>query len=345
MKSNIIKNHPIFIAEISANHNGSLLNAQKLIRDAKKYGADYVKLQTYTPDTMTLNSDKKDFLIKEGLWKKEKLWNLYKKAQTPFEWQKELFLFAKKVGIKCFSTPFDISAVDLLEKLKCPIYKIASFEINHIPLIERIAKTKKPIIMSTGMASIKEIDIAFKSASKYGPKEIILLYCVSNYPAENKDFNLNKIAFLKNRYKCNVGFSDHSVDNSIAKAAVIAGAKIFEKHIALKNVKGPDYKFSLKGKEILDYARDIQNTFSLLGQKKFTINSAEKNYRKFRRSIYSIKSIKKGEKFSIKNIKVVRPGFGLEPKYFNKILNKKSPLNIKKYERIPAKILKKFKTI
>ena len=343
MKNSIIKDKPLFIAEISANHNGSNKNAKKLIKDAKKNGADFVKLQTYTPDTMTLKSNKKDFVITQGIWENKNLWSLYKKAQTPFEWQQELFEYAKKIKIKCFSTPFDETAVDLLEKLNCPIYKVASFELNHIPLIKRISKTKKPIIISTGMANISEIDLAFNTALKHGSKEIILLYCVSNYPANKKDFNLKKINFLKERYKCKIGFSDHSIDNSIAKAAVVAGAEIFEKHIALKNVRGPDYKFSLKGKEIAKYADDLKNTFYLLGKDKFGIKTNEKNYRKYRRSIYSTKLIKKNEKFTLNNIRVVRPGYGLQPKYFSKILNKKSPFEIKKYDRLSIKILKKLK--
>ena len=334
---------PTFIAEISANHNGSLINAKNLIKDAKKYGADYVKLQTYTPETMTLNSKKKDFVISKGLWEKTSLWDLYKKAQTPFEWQKKLFDYAAKIKIKCFSTPFDETAVDLLEKLNCPIYKIASFEMNHIPLIEKVAKTKKPMIISTGMANIKEIDLAYKTALKHGAKEIILLYCVSNYPARSEDFNLNNINILKKRYNCKVGFSDHSIDNSIAKAALVAGAEIFEKHIALKNIKGADYEFSLKGNEISEYAQDLKNTHLLLGKNTFYRKSSEKNYRKYRRSIYTSKSIKKGEKFDKNNIVVIRPGFGLQPKYFKKMLNKKSPFNIGKFQKIPNNIIKKIK--
>jgi pseudaminic acid synthase len=336
---------PYFIAEISANHNGSLTNAKKLISDAKKYGADYVKLQTYTPHTMTLKSKKNDFIIKQGLWKNQSLWDLYQGAQTPFEWQEKLFKYSKKINIKCFSTPFDETAVDLLEKLNCPMYKISSFEMNHIPLIEKVAKTKKPIIISTGMANINEIDLAYKTALKFGAKKISLLYCVSNYPAVNKDFNLNRISFLKKRYGCRVGFSDHSINNSIAKAAVIAGAELFEKHIALKNVKGPDYDFSLKGREIKQYANDLKSTFSLLGEEKFNRNSSENFFRKYRRSVYSTKKIIKGEKFNINNISVVRPGFGLSPKYFKKLLNKKSPINLNKFEKLPSKLITKLKLI
>jgi len=221
-----------FIAEISANHNGSLQQAKKIIYTAKKYGADAVKLQTYTPDTMTIKSKKSDFKIQGGLWDGKTLWDLYKKAQTPFEWHKELFGYAKKIKITCFSTPFDESAVDLLESLNCPFYKVASFEMNHIPLIKRIAQTKKPIIISTGMANLKEIDIAYKTAKKNGAKEIILLYCVSNYPSKISDFNFNNIRILKERYNCKVGFSDHSIDNKVVGAAIAAGAEVIEKHIA-----------------------------------------------------------------------------------------------------------------
>ena len=236
-----------FIAEISANHNGSLQQAKKIIYTAKKYGADAVKLQTYTPDTMTIKSNKSDFKIRGGLWNGKTLWDLYEKAQTPFEWHKELFDYAKKLRIACFSTPFDESAVDLLESLNCPFYKVASFEMNHIPLIKRIAQTKKKIIISTGMANLKEIDLAYKAAKNNGAKEIILLYCVSNYPSKISDFNFNNIKILKERYNCKVGFSDHSIDNKVVAAAIAAGAEVVEKHIALEGQKkGFDLAFSLK---------------------------------------------------------------------------------------------------
>ena len=251
---NLLKKTPFFVAEISANHNGSLLHAKKLIKIAKKYGADAVKLQTYTPDTLTIKCNAKDFKIKSGLWNGKTLWDLYEKAHTPFEWHKELFQYAKKIKIICFSTPFDETAVDLLESLKCPFYKVASFEINHIPLIKKIAQTKKPIIISTGMANLKEIDLAYKVAKKNGAKEVILLYCVSNYPSKISDFNFNNIRILKERYNCRIGFSDHSTNNKVVAAAIASGAEIIEKHIALdRQKKGFDLAFSLKGKEIKDY--------------------------------------------------------------------------------------------
>ncbi len=334
---------PFFIAEISGNHHGSLKNAKKLIDQAKKYGADAVKLQTYTPDTMTLSSKKKDFLIKDGLWKGYDLWSLFDKAKTPYAWHKELFNYAKKKKILCFSTPFSEDAVDFLERLNCPLYKVSSFEMTDISLIKKISQTKKPLIISTGMADINEIDNAFYFAKKFGAKHIVLLYCVSNYPARESDFNLNNIKILKERYKCPVGFSDHSNSLDLAAAAVAAGAEIFEKHIYLKNIKSVDWKFSLKGIEIKKYKNILDKTFKLMGKKYFYRSSLEKKNRIFRRSIYSIQDIKKGEKFTRKNIRIVRPGYGMQPIYYFKILNKKSPVNIGKNTKLNKNILQKLK--
>jgi hypothetical protein len=341
---NPLKKIPFFVAEISANHNGSLFDAKKLIKIAKKYEADAVKLQSYTPDTLTINSDKPDFKIAKGLWKGKTLWKLYEKAQTPFEWHKELFDYAKKLKIICFSTPFDETAVDLLESLNCPFYKVASFELNHIPLIKKIANTQKPIIISTGMANLKEIDLAYKTAKRNGAKEIILLYCVSNYPSKISDFNFNNIKILKERYGCKVGFSDHSTDNKVVAAAIAAGAEIIEKHIALeKQTKGFDLAFSLKGREIKDYVKTIKETSLMMGKEYFFRNKTEQQSKQFRRSIYAISDIKKGEKFSKDNIKVIRPGFGIQPIYFEKLLNKKSPFNIKSQTPIKLALLKKLR--
>ena len=333
-----------FIAEISANHNGSLQQAKKIIYTAKKYGADAVKLQTYTPDTMTIKSNKSDFKIRGGLWNGKTLWDLYDKAQTPFEWHKELFGYAKKLRITCFSTPFDESAVDLLESLNCPFYKVASFEMNHIPLIKRIAQTKKKIIISTGMANLNEIDLAYKTAKNNGAKEIILLYCVSNYPSKISDFNFNNIKILKERYNCKVGFSDHSIDNKVVAAAIAAGAEVIEKHIALEvQKKGFDLAFSLKGKEIKDYAQVIKDTSLMMGKEYFFRNKSENQSLQFRRSIYAVSNIKKGEKFTKKNIRVIRPGFGVQPVYFEKLINKRSPFDIKSETSLKKSLLKKLR--
>ena len=343
MSNNIFRNisRPYFIGEISANHNGNFFVAKKIILLAKKYGVDAVKLQTYSPDTMTIPSNNNEFKIKNGLWKGYTLWDLYNEAQTPFEWHKRLFDYAKKLRITCFSTPFDETAVNLLEVLKCPFYKVASFEMNHIPLIKKIAQTKKPIIISTGMANLKEIDLAYKTAKKNGAKEIILLYCVSNYPSKISDFNLNNIRILKERYNCKVGFSDHSTDNRIVAAAIAAGAEVIEKHIALEGQKkGFDLAFSLKGKEIKDYVQVIKDTSSMMGKEYFFRNKSENQNLQFRRSIYAISDIKKGEKFTKKNIRVIRPGFGIQPIYFEKLINKKSPHHIKYGTPLKKSLLK-----
>jgi pseudaminic acid synthase len=344
ISKNPLKKKPFFVAEISANHNGSLLHAKKLVKIAKKYGADAVKLQTYTPDTLTIKSNKPDFKIRGGLWNGKTLWDLYEKAQTPFEWHKELFDYAKKLKIICFSTPFDETAVDLLENLNCPFYKVASFEMNHIPLIKKIAQTKKSIIISTGMANIEEIDLAYKTAKKNGAKEIILLYCVSNYPSRISDFNFNNIRILKERYNCRVGFSDHSTDNKVVAAAIAAGAEFIEKHIALEGQKkGFDLAFSLKGKEIKDYVQVINNTSLMMGKNYFFRNKSENHSLQFRRSIYAVCDIKKGEKFNKSNIRVIRPGFGIAPLYFEKLINKKSTYNIKRGTPLKKILLKKLK--
>jgi pseudaminic acid synthase len=344
ISKNPLKKVPFFVAEISANHNGSLHHAKKLIKIAKKYGADAVKLQTYTPGTLTIKSNKPDFMIRGGLWNGKTLWDLYSKAQTPFEWHKELFDYAKKIKITCFSTPFDESAVDLLESFNCPFYKVASFEMNHIPLIKKISQTKKPIIISTGMANLKEIDLAYKTAKNNGAKEIILLYCVSNYPSKISDFNFNNIRILKERYNCKVGFSDHSIDNKVVAAAIAAGAEVVEKHIALEGQKkGFDLAFSLKGKEIKDYAQVIKDTSLIMGKKYFFRNVSENHSLQFRRSIYAVSDIKKGEKFTKKNIRVIRPGLGIQPFYFEKLINKKSPSSIKRETPLKKSLLKKLK--
>ena len=344
ISKNPLKKTPFFIAEISANHNGSLFHAKKLIKIAKKYGADAVKFQTYTPDTLTIQSNKPDFKIKKGEWNGKTLWDLYEKAQTPFDWHKELFNHAKKLKITCFSTPFDETAVDLLESLNCPFYKIASFEMNHIPLIKRVAKTKKPIIISTGMANLKEIDLAYKTAKKNGAKEIILLYCVSNYPSKISDFNFNNIRILKERYHCKVGFSDHSTDNKVVAAAIAAGAQVIEKHIALQGQKkGFDLSFSLKGKEIKDYKQTIDETSLMMGEEYFFRNKSENQSLQFRRSIYAVSNIKKGEKFTKKNIRVIRPGFGIQPVYYEKLINKQSPSDVKTEMPLKKSLLKKLR--
>ena len=339
-----MKNKVFFIAEISANHCGNFGLAKKLINCAYKNGADAVKLQTYTADTMTIKSDKKYFKINQGLWKGYKLWDLYNKAHTPLKWHKELFKYGKNLGIKVFSTPFDDTAVDFLEKLNCPMYKIASFEMTDLNLVKKVSQTKKPIIISTGMANLDEISTTVKVARRNGARDITLLYCVSNYPSSIDDFNLNNIKILKNKFKCKVGISDHSTDNRVAIAAIASGAEVIEKHIALDNQKkGFDIDFSLKGKEIKKLRDDIDVALQLLGKNFFFRNKSENKSKIFRRSIFATKDIKKGEIFSKDNIRVIRPGYGLAPKYYNKILNKKSSINILKDEPLKPIILKNIR--
>ena len=336
-----MKNKVFFIAEISANHCGNFDLAKKLIKCAYINGADAVKLQTYTADTMTIKSDKKYFKIQEGLWKGYTLWDLYNKAHTPLKWHKNLFRYGKSIGIKVFSTPFDNAAVDFLEKLNCPIYKIASFEMTDLNLVKKVSQTKKPIIISTGMANLEEIATTVKTARRNGAKDITLLYCVSNYPSSIDDFNLNNIKILKDKFKCKIGFSDHSTDNRVAFAAIASGAEVIEKHIALDNQKkGFDINFSLKGKEIKKLRNDIDIASKLLGKKFFFRSKSENKSKIFRRSIFATQNIKKGEKFSKDNIRVIRPGYGLAPKYYNKILNKKSSVDILKDEPLKPIILK-----
>jgi len=329
---------PSLIAEISANHCGDFRLAKKLIFCAKKYGADAVKLQTYKPETMTLNSKKKYFIIQTGIWKGYNYWQLYKKAQTPWEWHKKLFDYAKKLNITIFSTPFDESAVDFLEKLKCPIYKVSSFEMTDLALIKKIAQTKKPMIISTGTSSLSEIEMAFKQAKKFGSKDITLLYCVSNYPSKINDFHLNNIKLMKKKFKCKVGLSDHSNDNRIAMLSVAMGAEIFEKHIGLENQKkGLDIKFATKGKDILKYKKDLITAYKLTKSEKFMREKSENISRQYRRTIFAIDKIKKGDKFTNKNIKRIRPGYGISAKFYLKMINKKSLKNYQKGEPIKPK--------
>ncbi len=335
-------NKPFLIAEISSNHNGKIVNAKKLINLAKKSGANAVKLQTFLPEKMTLNLKSKLFKIHSGTWKNYYLYDLYKKAQTPLKWHKDLFAYGKKKNITIFSTPFDEDAVDFLEKLNCPMYKISSFEMTDIPLVKKIAKTKKPLIISTGLSNLDEIDYTFKIAKKNGAKQIALLYCVSSYPAKNSEFNLNNIKILKDRYKCFVGLSDHSNDYEVAQNAIACGAEIIEKHIALKNQKnGLDIKFSTKGNELKVLRKKINKTYNLLGKKKFFRKKSELKNIKFRRSIFAIKDIAKNEKLTKENIARVRPGFGLSPVYYEKLLKKKSPFKIKKGEPLKKNILRR----
>lgn len=331
------KKTPIIIAEMSGNHNGSLKKALDIVREASKAGADAIKLQTYTAETITLNSKSRDFIIhdKKSLWKKERLYNLYKKAHTPWSWHKKIFDLAKKLNLVCFSSPFDETAVDFLEKLNTPFYKIASFEITHLPLIKKVALTKKPMIISTGLASKKEIKEAIKIAKKNGCPQIILLKCTSAYPADIADTNILTIKDLKKSFKCEVGFSDHTLGIGAPLAAISHGAKIIEKHFTIsKRDKGVDSAFSMDVRELSLLVTEAKRAYLSLGKVNYKLSSSEKKSKIFRRSIYAKRNIKKGEIFTSQNIKVVRPSYGLSPKYYFKLLGKRSKRQIKKANRI-----------
>ncbi|MDC3106759.1 pseudaminic acid synthase [SAR86 cluster bacterium] len=322
---------PYIIAEISANHNGSLENAKKIIKKAKNCKADAVKLQTYTPDTLTINSDKEDFLIKGGLWDSYNLYDLYEEAHTPFEWHKPLFEYAKKIDITIFSTAYDETAVDLLENLGNPAYKIASFEVVDLPLIKYVAKTKKPMIISTGMADLDEITEAFEIAKEHGSGQVALLHCVSGYPTPPDQINLSTISDMKSKFDTVIGLSDHTLGTSVSVASIPLGTSIIEKHICLSRQNdGVDSAFSLEPNELLNLCENTRTSWKAIGKPGYERKKVEKDNIKFRRSIYVTEDIKAGEYFSEKNIKRIRPGYGLPPKYYDDILGKKSRENLER---------------
>ena len=326
---------PLVIAEISANHNGSIENAMSLILAAKESGADGVKLQTYTPDTMTIESNKDDFSIKGGLWDGYTLYELYKEAHTPYEWHKDLFEYAKEIDLLCFSSPFDESAVDLLEELNTPAYKIASFEVTDIPLIKYVAEKKKPIVISTGMADENEINDCLTAVAETGASQVILLHCVSGYPTPFDQYNINTIKLLADRFNIPVGLSDHTLGTEVSVAAVGMGIKLIEKHFTIsRSNRGPDSEFSLEPEEFKKLTKEVYNAWQSLGKPSFNKKSVENQNLNFRRSIYVTSDISKGEKLSNENIKRIRPGFGLHPKYFHTALGKISTKDLKKGDRL-----------
>ena len=315
---------PYIIAELSANHNGSLERALKTIDQAKSCGADAIKLQTYTADTMTIDCDLPEFKIKGGLWDGYKLYDLYKWAETPYEWHEAMFSHARKIGITVFSTPFDETAVDLLEKLNTPAYKIASFEIVDLPLIRYVANTGKPIIMSTGMASEDEINDAVTAAQEAGCKQLILLHCISSYPAPINQSNIKQISNLAKRFNVITGLSDHTLGTTVSIASIAQGASLIEKHFTLsRKDKGPDSEFSLEPEELKKLCIDTKDAWLSLGKAGFNRQKAEKDSKVFRRSLYFVKNLPAGHLIKPGDIKRIRPGMGLAPKYYEKILGKK----------------------
>ncbi len=326
---------PYIIAELSANHNGSLSRALKTIDQAKACGADAIKLQTYTADTMTIDCDLPDFMIKGGLWNGYKLYDLYKWAETPYEWHKEMFSHARKIGITVFSTPFDESAVDLLEDLNTPAYKIASFEAVDLPLIRYVATTRKPIIMSTGMASEQEISEAVLTAREAGCKQLLLLHCISSYPAPIEQSNIRQIPNLAERFNVIAGLSDHTLGTTTAVSAVSQGACLIEKHFTIsRKDKGPDSEFSIEPEELKKLCKDTKDAWLSLGKASFNRQEAEKNSKVFRRSLYFIKDLPAGHLIKKGDIKRIRPGMGLAPKYLDKIIGKKLVNNVIKGQAV-----------
>ena len=320
---------PFIIAELSANHNGSIERAFESIKVAKDCGASAIKIQTYTADTMTIKSDRDEFKVKSGIWSGYELYDLYNEAHTPYEWHKPLFDYAKDIGITIFSSPFDNTAVDLLEDLNTPAYKIASFEATDLPLIKYVAQTGKPIIISTGMASAEEIQQAIDAAREGGCKDLAILHCVSGYPALSSDYNLNTMVDMQRRFGLVTGLSDHTIDNTTAIAGVAMGASIIEKHVTLnRNGGGPDDSFSLEFNDLKKLVIETKAAWNCLGLIDYSVKSSEQNNVKFRRSLYCVKNLKKGEIITHHHVRSIRPGFGLAPKYLDKVLKSKAKCNI-----------------
>ena len=314
---------PYIIAEMSANHNGSLQTAFRIIDEAKKAGADAVKIQSYTADTITLPCESEDFMIRGGLWDGQSLYQLYQKAHMPWEWHQPLFDYACAAGITLFSSPFDESAVELLESLDAPAYKIASFEAVDLPLIRRAAQTGKPLIISTGMADAEEIAEAVDAARSAGCRELALLHCVSGYPAPAADYNLRTLPDMAQRFRLPAGLSDHTLDNTTAVAAVALGACIIEKHFTLdRNGGGPDDSFSLEPDGLAALCRDSRTAWQALGAVDYGLKSSEQGNIKFRRSLYFVRDMPAGETIDAGAIRSVRPGYGLAPKHFDALLGK-----------------------
>lgn len=336
--------NPFLIAEISANHKNDIKRVYRIINAAVKAGFDAIKVQTYTADTITLKSSKKDFQIidKKSIWYGQSLYNIYNKGSMPWDWHKKLSSYCKKKGIIFFSTPFDESAVDFLEKLNVPIYKISSFEITHYPLLKKIAKTRKPIIISTGMATKKEIKMALKTLYQYGAKKIILLRCNSTYPAPIEESNLMTISDMTKLFKVNIGLSDHTIGSLNSISAIALGATVIEKHVTVsKNDGGLDSIFSLEIKNFKKFVEDCKNTKKIIGKVYYGPSKREKHSLKYRRSIYISKNINKGEKITKNNIKIVRPALGLNIKFYEKILGMRVKKSLKIADVPKIQLLKK----
>lgn len=334
---------PVFIiAEMSANHGHDIKKAYKIIDAAAKAGVDAIKLQTYTADTITIDSNKEYFQVKvNDAWKGQTLHSLYSKAYTPWDWQPKLKKYAESKGLILFSTPFDTTAVDFLEKIKVPLYKVASFEVVDIPLLKKIGKTKKPVIISRGMSSLNELKLAIKTLKENGCPSIAILHCVSSYPAEYKEMNLKTIPDLAKRFKTIIGISDHSPGITVPISSASLGALIIEKHITLSRKDGgPDAAFSLEPDEFGELVKSVRNAEAAMGKPFHGTGSKESENIIFRKSLFVVKDIKKGEKFTVNNLRSIRPGHGLEPKYYDKVIGKVASIDLEKGTPLKLKFIK-----
>lgn len=338
----IDKSSKVFIiAELSANHNGSLETAIETIRAAKRAGADCIKLQTYTADTITIDCRKPDFMIKGTIWEGKNLYDLYKEAYTPWEWHEELFRVAKEEGLICFSSPFDKTAVDFLETLNTPAYKIASFEITDIPLIEYVASKGKPVIISTGIATSEDIDLALDACYRMGNKDIALLKCTSSYPAPIEEANMIMVKDIAERYGVITGLSDHTMGSTVPIVATAFGAKIIEKHFILdRSIGGPDASFSMNEQEFSAMVKAVREAEKAIGVVDYNLTEKQKKGRDFCRSLYVVKDIKAGEIITEKNVRSIRPGFGMHPRFFNRIIGLAANQAIKKGSPVLFSLLK-----
>lgn len=332
----INNNSPVFIiAELSANHNGSIDTAIETIRAAKRAGADCIKLQTYTADTMTIASDKKDFIIKGTIWENQNLHTLYQEAYTPWEWHEDLMKVAKEEGLVCFSSPFDKTAVDFLETLNVPAYKVASFEITDIPLIEYVASKGKPVILSTGIAEQADIELALDACKRMGNHDIALLKCTSSYPAPIEEANMCMVKDLAERYNVISGLSDHTMGATVPIVATVFGAKIIEKHFILdRSIGGPDASFSMNEEEFTAMVKAVREAESAIGITDYTLTEKQAKGKDFSRSLYIVENVKVGDMLTEKNVRSIRPGFGLHPKFFNDVIGKKAKMDIEKGTRL-----------
>ena len=337
---------PVFIiAELSANHNGSLSNAIETIKAAKRAGANCIKLQTYTANTLTIDCDKDDFIIKGTIWDGKNYFQLYQEAYTPWEWHKELFEVAAEQGLICFSSPFDKSAVDFLEQLNVPAYKIASFEITDIPLIEYVASKGKPVIISTGIAALEDIELAIDACRRMNNYDIALLKCTSSYPAPIEEANMIMVKDLAERFGLMSGLSDHTMGSTVPVVATVFGAKIIEKHFILdRSIGGADASFSMNEPEFTAMVKAVREAESAIGSVDYTLTKNQAKGKDFSRSLYVVEDIKVGDIISEENIRSIRPGFGLHPKYYHEVIGKTVKMNLNKGDRLSLDLINTIKS-